>query len=110
MNRSPTANPPRSQACVASAAAAVFALVAFIVALLSGLTSDLNAERTIVRAVVALAICWPLGWIAARLVIAQLPPVDAERDAPTAESAASRAGAGPEENPIDGQKLRRRAH
>lgn len=113
---------------IASAVAAVFALLAFVVAIVAGVASGGDAESSLLHAIVALACCWPLGWIAAKVVEQQLggalidPPGAPGSGAPNesvpsalpiAEASARMrdtiAPGGPEENPTGRQELRSRS-
>jgi len=74
----------------ASAVAAVFALLCFVVAIASGTISGSPAESVLLQALVWLVAGWPIGWIAARIVLSQFG------DEPSQRGAAAGASSGEE--------------
>lgn len=110
---------------IACAVAAVFALAAFLVALAAAAATGRDAESALVRAIASMAICWPVGFVAARIMEGQFGPArtaaeegagnpraDAEvrRDRGVADARDRRRDiigtVGPEENPTMRQELR----
>lgn len=113
---------------VASAVAAAFALLGFVVAIVAGVSSGRLADSTLVHAIVALACCWPVGWIAGKVIESQLggasrraqQPERADKSPTFGSGALPEAGVGdrtraivgtigPEENPTMRQEVRPRS-